>query len=266
MNRIIHYVTAGIIGAVMAGGAGAQAPPVLVTEFNDFFSNELYASWTAPETVIVSGPDSYSITATGYGSNYVFIGGLGIVGEGTTHVELDVTLSGPPAAEGRLGPIISFVDGDGSYYNYAWFGQMLGDHLLRVALATPSFITAPGTTPGLDLNQLLHMHMQLDPSTFGTNGAYTVEFKNLNLLTAKTGDFDADNDVDSLDFLTWQRDPRVAPLSDWIAHFGETSAVVAAWAVPEPATGWMLIVSLGMLRLTRTPSASGRRVARRLRS
>ena len=118
-------------------GTAAQAQ-VLVTDFNFFTSDELYASWVAPSAVIDSGENSYNITATGYGSNYKFVNA---VGTGTTHVELEINLSGPPAANGQLGPIVSFVDDDGTYYNYAWFAQTLGDHVLRAPLAAPTSIT-----------------------------------------------------------------------------------------------------------------------------
>ena len=63
------------------------------------------------------------------------------------------------------------------------------------------------------------MHMQLDPGQFGTTGAYTLEWKNLNLITAGAGDFNADGTVDGTDFLLWQRDQRVGSLADWKANF-----------------------------------------------
>ncbi len=228
-----------IVAATVTLSAAAHGQ-TLVTDFNNFFENELYASWNEPSAVILSGPESYSVTATGYGSNYAFIGGLGILGSGNTHLELDVTLSGPPAADGQLGPIVSLVDSDGSYYNYAWYGQPLGDHLLTAPIASPTWISAAGTTPGLDLDALLHMHLQLDPAQFGTSGAYTVEWKNLNLIFVEglAGDFDDDSDVDGNDFLVWQRDNGVGSLTDWRANFGMTSggSSAAVQAIPEPAT------------------------------
>src|SRR5690606_15049419 len=110
-------------------------------------------------------------------------------------------------------------------------------------------ISAPGTTPGLDLDNLLHMHMQLDPAEFGEMGAYTVEWKNLNLIEVEVtpGDFDADGDVDGSDFLIWQRDTTVGDLGDWEANFGTMMAAGqgSLRSVPEPASlmllciGWM---------------------------
>jgi hypothetical protein len=166
-------------GLLVAGVVLADTP---LTSFDNFFSDALYASWAAPETVIVDGPTSYSITATGYGSNYKYLGIINGLGE--TNVELTVTLAGPPVADGLLGPIISLVDGDGTYVNYAFFGQTLGQHVLNAPLSAPSWITAPGTTAGLDLTNIQHLHMQMDPGGFGTQGAYTVTWENLRLTGA----------------------------------------------------------------------------------
>lgn len=160
--------------------AGSALAATTVTTFDDFWSDALYASWADPATVINAGPTSYAITATGYGSNYRYLGLISAPGE--TTVELTVTLSGPPAADGHLGPIVSLVDGDGTYLNYAWWGQPLGTHTLTMPLATPSWVGAAGTTPGLDLTNILHLHMQLDPGGFGTTGAYTVTWENLRLI------------------------------------------------------------------------------------
>jgi hypothetical protein len=232
---------AAALSGMIAFGAAARAQ-VLVTDFNNFVSDELYASWNEPSAAIVSGEESYSITASGYGSNYKFIN---VIGSGSTHVELEVSLSGPPAADGQLGPIISFVDGDGSYYNYAWFGQTLGDHVLRAPLAAPSWISAPGSVPGLDLDYLPHMHMQLDPAQFGATGAYTVEWENLNLITAGPGDFDADSDVDGADFLLWQRNLSVGSLADWKANFGTAPPAGADHhGVPEPGAAVLLVAGV----------------------
>ncbi|MCA9238225.1 MAG: PEP-CTERM sorting domain-containing protein [Planctomycetales bacterium] len=241
--------------------AGALQGQTLITDFNTFFENELYASWASLDAVIDSGPDSYSVTATGYGSNYTYIGALGILGAGNTHVELDVTLSGPPEADGLLGPIVTLVDADGSNYNFAWYGQLLGHHVLTQSVSAPTWISAPGTTPGLDLDNLLHMHLQLDPGGFGTMGAYTVAFNNLNLIEVPTapGDFDEDGDVDGADFLIWQRGGSPLPgsvddLQAWQANFGTTAPLIAA--APEPgAIGLILLAGLFALRLRRFTGA-----------
>ena len=164
-------------GLALAGSAVAQ---VTITDFDNFTSDALYPSWDT--ATIVSGPTSYSITAIGYGSNYKYIGWPVITGAGYTELELTVSLSGPAAADGHLGPIVGLIDGDGTHNNYAWYGQPLGSHVLTMDVATPSWVAAAGSTPGLDLNTLTHMHMQLDPGGFGSQGTYTVEWENLSLI------------------------------------------------------------------------------------
>jgi len=68
------------------------------------------------------------------------------------------------------------------------------------------------------------------------------------------GDFDLDGDVDGKDFLLWQRNPGVGNLADWQDNFGMSiPAVAAASAVPEPSTGFLLV--LGMVTML-----AGRRV------
>lgn len=168
-----------VAGMIAAGGASAATT---ITTFDNFTSDALYPSWALPSSTVVSGPTSYSITATGYGSNYKYIGDPAIAGAGNTHIELTVALSGPQAADGHLGPIVGIIDGDGTHYNYAWYGQLLGSHVLTMAVESPTWIAAAGGAPGLDLNTLTHMHMQLDPGGFGTQGQYTVEWQNLQLI------------------------------------------------------------------------------------
>jgi hypothetical protein len=50
-------------------------------------------------------------------------------------------------------------------------------------VGSPTWVQAPGTTPGFDLDSLTHMHMQLDPGGFGSSGFYTVTWENLRLIT-----------------------------------------------------------------------------------
>ena len=177
LNRL--SLAASLAAVLLAGTAQADA---LITNFDNFTSDALYPSWALPASIVVQGPTSYSITATGYGSNYKYIGNPQIFGAGNSTIELTVNLSGPAAADGHLGPIIGLIDGDGTHVNYAWYGQTLGSHVLTMPVASPTWTAVPGSTPGLDLNTLTHMHMQLDPGGFGSSGAYTVEWQNLELI------------------------------------------------------------------------------------
>jgi len=170
-----------VLGAALALSSSTHAN-TLITNFENFTSDALYPSWALPSATIVSGPTSYDITAIGYGSNYKYIGFPEIFGAGNLYLELTVTLEGPPEADGQLGPIVGLIDADGTHHNYAWYGQTLGSHVLTMPIASPTWVAAAGSTPGLDLNALEHMHMQLDPGGFGTTGEYTVKWENLRLV------------------------------------------------------------------------------------
>ena len=150
---------------------------VTITAFDEFNSTALYGSWLS--ATIESNPTNYVITATGYGSNYKYIGSPRINGTGASFIQLDVTLSGPPAADGKLGPIIDLIDGDGTRYSYRWYGQNLGHRVLKMAVKSPSQVVEVGSTPGLDLSNIQHLHMQLDPGGFGNSGAYTIAWNDL---------------------------------------------------------------------------------------
>jgi hypothetical protein len=254
MKLTNKFLAVAVAISALLGPARSATADVVITTFDDnYFEDALYANWLTAN--IQYGPDSYSITATGYGSNWTYIGEPRIEGAGNTHLKLDVTLAGPPAADGHLGPIITLVDADGTRANYAWFGQLLGNHILTLPLATPSWYEAQGTTPGLDLTLIDHMHLQLDPGGFGTSGAYTVSWNELSLITetGTPGDFDDDGDVDGRDFLIWQRGatPTLANLQDWQTNYGTTGPLAAVSSVPEPATVTLLVFAISAISLVR---------------
>lgn len=257
MKQATTYLAIATMLSAMAALSGAAKADVLITSFEeDFFENALYASWAAPTAVLEYGPESYSVTASGYGSNWTYIGGLAVQGAGNTHLKLDVTLEGPPAADGHLGPIITLVDADGTRNNYAWYGQLLGNHILTLPITSPTWVEAPGTTSGLNLNAIDHMHLQIDPGGFGTTGQYTVRWNELSLITVAglPGDFNNDSRVDGQDFLVWQRGGSPSPLSAedlnaWKTGFGSPAASLAVGAVPEPSAAVLLVLaSAGLLR------------------
>jgi len=180
MKKLIRrIVTAGLMLGSMAI-VGRAAADVTIANFSNFKSDELYPSWKT--ATVVSTDTNYVITATGYGANYKYIGYPAIDGTGCTTIELDVTLSGPSAADGQLGPIVTLIDKDGTAYSYCWYGQTLGHHVLTMPVNSPTIIEKAGTVPGLDLANLQHMHLKLDPSHFGTSGAYTISWNKLLLV------------------------------------------------------------------------------------
>jgi hypothetical protein len=151
-----------------------------ISTFDNFNLDGLFASWAS--ATVVSDSTGYSITASGYGSGYKALSpNLDATGE--TKLELTVTLSGNGASSAPIsGPIVSLVDADGTFYNYAWYGQTAGTHVLTASLSAPTFMSAPGTVPGLDLSSLAFFHLQDDPGSY--QGQYTIEFELLRLTGA----------------------------------------------------------------------------------
>jgi hypothetical protein len=265
-HAIKHLATVTAFSALLTLSGAARADVLITTFDEEYFEDALYDSWKTAATVITYGPESYSVTATGYGSNWTYIGEQAIQGADNTHVKLDVTLEGPPAADGHLGPIITLIDADGTANNYAWYGQLLGDNTLLLPIASPTWIGANGATAGLDLNAIEHLHLQLDPGGFGTQGPYTVRWNELSLITQAglPGDFNGDNSVDGQDFLIWQRGGSptsmdAGELNDWRTSFGDIAASTpAVGAIPEPtALGLIVLASVGAcgLRRLRKPMA-----------
>lgn len=155
----------------LAGSLALVSPAVAATTITTFDSFNMSGLFAWSDATVVSGPTSYSITDTGYGSGYYDIN-PNINASGGTTLEVTLSLSGASEANGLLGPIISLVDGDGTFINFPWYGQTLGSHVLTADLTA---------FPALDLSTLDFFHLQLDPS--GYAGAYTVEWQNMQITT-----------------------------------------------------------------------------------
>src|SRR2546429_9896358 len=112
MKQYTNWFAASLaIGSALAIASSALGDTT-VSSFDNYTSDALYGSWSS--ATIVSGTTNYSVTATNYGSNYKYIGFPVINGAGNTTVQLTVTLSGAPAAGGKLGPLIQLIVGAGT--------------------------------------------------------------------------------------------------------------------------------------------------------
>lgn len=168
------------VASALVMGGSALAETVITTFDDDFQLDGLFA-WS--DAVVVSTATNYSITDTGYGSGYKDINpNLDATGE--TTIQLTVTLSangGSPTAP-ISGPIVSLVDGDGTFYNFAWYGKTAGTYVLTAPLKAPTSIQAAGSVAGLDLATLDFFHLQDDPGSY--HGEYTITFEDLRLIGA----------------------------------------------------------------------------------
>lgn len=161
------FTTAIAMASGLAITSSALAQGAVISTFDSFNLDGLF-DWS--NATVVSGPTSYSITDTGYGSGYKDIN-PNVNAAGGTTLQVTLTLSGAPAADGQLGPIVALVDGDGTFQNIPWYGQTLGTHVLTADLTA---------YPALDLSTLDFFHLQLDPSGFA--GAYTVEWQDMRVV------------------------------------------------------------------------------------
>jgi len=162
------------IQATGGGGGGGNGCPTITT-FDNFNLDALYG-WS--DAIVQSTPTNYIISDTGYGSGYKGLSPA-VNGSNSTTIVLDVTLSSDDiSADGKLGPIVRLADSDGTEVDFPWYGQTLGNHILT-NLLTAGNIVIPGTTPGLNVNALTAIQLQLDPSSF--TGTYTVAWNNLGL-------------------------------------------------------------------------------------
>lgn len=196
----------------------AAAETVIAT-FDDFNLDGLFA-WS--DAAVDSGPESFSVTDSGYGSGYKNIT-PNLDASGETTLELTVTLSGDvPAGTPVSGPIVSLVDADGTFVNYAWYGRSIGRWILKAALNSPTSISNPGTVPGLDLSRLDFFHLQDDPGAY--RGKYTITFEHLRLIGAPAPTISS-----------FQFDPATQELAlMWTSRPGRTYAILYANALSGP--------------------------------
>jgi len=232
-TNLSRFAKAAALCAAAVTGGGVQADTT-ITDFSNFVSDVLADSWADPNTIIVSGPDTYDITATGYGSNYKFIGGDGIMGAGETTLQLSVNLSGPPTGNGHLGPIVDLFDLDGTGYSYRWYGQTYGNKVLTAPVEAPFAVLTAGSTPGLDLNNLQDLVMQLDPGGFGTSGAYTIKWDDLRLTSPPPPDPTLIADFNN---------SGVAPYASWGAGTLTTGTDSFSVAATNFGGGWAQVSS-----------------------
>jgi len=172
-----------------------------IAVFDENFHLDGLFAWS--DAIVVATANGYSITDTNYGSGYKDIN-PNIDASGETNIELTVTISAPDATPGgpASGPIVALVDQDGTFVNYAWYGQTVGTHVLNAALSSGS-VQGSGTVPGLDLSRLDFFHLQDDPGAY--HGQYTIVFQKLRL-TGYPGPKITEESYDSTskDFnLTW---------------------------------------------------------------
>jgi hypothetical protein len=176
MRETLRLAMALAVSLALTGSAWADTE---VTSFDNFVPNSSYAAWgDGNVTTLTSGPTSFGVESLGFGGSFKDII-PNVDGTGETTVELDVSVLS--ATIGEAGFVVALGDSDFTEWNYAWYGNLIGDHVLTKAINAPSFISNNGGNGTLDLNALDYIHIQVDA---GGPNAYSVTFNNLRLTGA----------------------------------------------------------------------------------
>jgi len=165
-----------------------------------------------------------------------------------------VTVSGTGGANTPVsGPIVSLVDADGTFFNYAWYGQTSGGHILVANLSAPTSTSAAGSVPGLDLSKLAFFHLQDDPGAY--QGQYTITFEHLRLTGAPRPAITSQSyDPNTHEFtLTWTSQPgksyTILHTADLTSPFSPLIADIASNGTSTTTTVTMPVENSGFLRI-----------------
>ena len=163
--------------------AGAMTS-VEVLPFDNYHQDGIYGAWASGATT-VAGPTNWTVTATGGGSDWVYLGGPHGVcnGTGQSNVVLSVTISGVGFGQ-VVNPYVELLDEDGTDYTYTWYSLTNGQYVLTMPAQSPTTINVAGSTAGLNLGKLQHSHIGVD--TGGQPTSYTISFNDLSLSTPVT--------------------------------------------------------------------------------
>lgn len=246
--RCLTTLAVGIGASALLTSARAET---IIASFDNFNLDGLFSSWAS--AAIASLPTGYSLTASGFGSGYKALT-PNIDATGETNIELTVTIIGAGSPGSPVsGPIVSLVDADGTFYNYAWYGQTQGSHVLSMDLSKPTFISAPGSGSGLDISKLAFFHLQDDPGAY--SGQYTITFELLRLTGAPPPSITSQSyDPNTQQFsLTWTSLPGknytvvyspdlVAPFSPLLSDIPSSgSSTTSTVTIPSGDAGFLRV-------------------------
>ena len=200
MKNHSHWIGgAASLAAALATLSSAKADTVIAS-FDTFTPNALYASWAT--ATINATPTNYIISdASKYGSLWKQIGLLNAAGNTNLVFDVTITAANPAAAASALTVIVDLKDGQSpvnTQFSYRFQGLGPGHHVLVGNLfsanvpATDNGTNISGyqivtntvnpTTQTLDLSQLWHLNVELDPTTYTNVGyTYTIALNDLTL-------------------------------------------------------------------------------------
>ncbi len=224
---------------IILGQWNVSAPPPVpgpvLSDFSNFNLSGTYVDWDT--ATITSGATDFRVEATNLGGGWFdFASPLDI--SGATVLEIDVDINAANLADEFN---VVLIDADGTERVLRYTAVTIGDdQTLSVNLADFLQDNAPGTVPGLDLENIITFHLQ---GTFADADALDITFDELRVLTTTILEGDINNDgfigIDDLN----------AVLSTW----NNGTPPVPAAAVPEPAT--LALLSIGGFAMLRRRSA-----------
>ncbi|MDB6123886.1 MAG: hypothetical protein JWQ71_2879 [Pedosphaera sp.] len=202
-------------------GGGSTGVCAVVSTFDNVSLSGTYGNWTTQTPTA----NSLQVTASGYGGGYRGITPI-INTTSDKTLQLNVTLTAPSGAIGKLGPLVILEDGDGTQLRYAWYGQNPGTNLVLTSALSAGAVVQAGSVNGFDFSNISFFHIQLDPSTY--SGSYTVAWNDISIIGCNGGGGGGSNGTgvcatistfDNFfmggDYVGWQSANEVSTATNW---------------------------------------------------
>ena len=160
---------------ILTGSVGATT----ITDFSYWSPSSAYGSWAAESSPKMrSGEQDWSITSTGFGGVYKYLGsGRQAVNlSDATDLKLELILQSQSNGTKGIGFFVFLEDRDGTVYKYSRFGVQAGQQTLAWNLKTPSSLGDAGTVAGFDFSDVQAINLVIDA---GGANHYEVSYQNL---------------------------------------------------------------------------------------
>jgi uncharacterized ParB-like nuclease family protein len=169
-----------LTGGSNANSGSSTGVCAVVSAFDNTVLSGLYGGWTTQTPTATS----LQVTATGWGGGWAAVT-PNINTTSNKTLQLNVTLTAPAAANGKLGPIVVLEDGDGTQLRYAWYGQTPGTNLVLSSVLSGGTIVQAGSVADFDFSTIKFYNLQLDPG--GYAGSYTLAWNDLSIIGCDSG-------------------------------------------------------------------------------
>jgi hypothetical protein len=187
MNRLVTLVSVGVLGLAAASMASAS---VEIENFNSpgaqqsdptqpFFLDAKYAGWGAPSTTLTANPDRFTISSTGYGSGYKYLGPVIDAGS-NDYLQATFTVD-----QGVAGCLVDLSDEAGNGQAYRFYGLTPGNgtngtntYTFTVPFSSGAYFSGTGV---LNTHDIVNMNIEIDPG--GPTVSYTASFDDVSAVS-----------------------------------------------------------------------------------